>query len=85
MGPVQEYLGIHVLRDRHQNVMHLHQIPYVQKVLDHFKMTGSLTVKTPLPSGYQPSKAPEGYEAHPTLRMKYQSIIRSLMFVMLRM
>ena len=46
-------------------------------------MTGTQSVRTPLPASYQPTKAPEDYEAHPELKMKYQSIIESLMFVML--
>ena len=83
MGPAQEYLGIQILRDRQRRTMHLHQIPYVQKVLERFKMTGTQSVRTPLPAGYQPTKAPEDYEAHSELKAKYQSVIGSLMFVML--
>ena len=63
--------------------MILHQHPYVLKVLKHFQMENVKHVCTPLPSGYQPEKAPINYKASASDRQQYQSIIGSLLFVML--
>ena len=38
MGPVSEYLGFQIIRDRSKQTMVLHQHPYVQKVLKHFEL-----------------------------------------------
>src|SRR5947209_14914093 len=46
-------------------------------------MTGTKSIRTPLPAGYQSTKAPEDYEARSELKTKYQSVIGSLMFIML--
>ena len=48
MGSAKEYLSIQVLQDWQSWTMHLHQIPYVQKILEHFKMTEIHFVRIPL-------------------------------------
>ena len=83
MGPVQEYLGFQITRNHVKHSMVLHQRPYVLKVLKHFRMENVKHVCTPLPAGYQPSTAPKDYNASPTTRQWYQSVIGSLLFVML--
>src|SRR5437879_101937 len=83
LGPVKEYLGLQVKRDRTQRVLYFHQIPYAVKVLKCFGLEQSKPVRTPLPSGYISHPAPVGYYATPELRTKYQSIIGSLLFIML--
>ena len=63
--------------------MILHQHPYVKKVLKCFELTDVKPTKTPLPQGYQPDAAPKDYNATASTRQKYQSVIGSLLFVML--
>ena len=63
--------------------MILHQFPYFKKVLKHFQMENVKHVRTPLPAGYQPTKAPMDYNASAEDRQAYQSIIGSLLYVML--
>ena len=63
--------------------MVLHQIPYVWKVIKQFELEQVKPTKTPLPAGYIPQKAPLDYNATPSTRQRYQSVIGSLLFVML--
>jgi len=83
MGPIKEYLGFQITRNRVKRSMVLHQHPYVLKVLKCFQMENVKHLCTPLPAGYQPSTAPKDYNANPTVRQQYQSVIGSLLFVML--
>jgi len=83
MGPVKEYLGFQIIHNHIKCSMVLHQHPYVLKVLKHFQMENIKHVCTPLPAGYQPSTAPKDYNASPTVQQQYQSVIGSLLFVML--
>ena len=83
MGPVTEYLGFQIICNRKKRTMVLHQLPYVRKVIKCFKLEQVKPAKTPLPTGYNPEKAPLDYNATPTTRQHYQSVIGSLLFVML--
>ena len=83
LGLVKEYLGLQVKRDQAHRVLYFHQIPYAVKILKRFGLEQSKPVRTPLPSGYISHPAPVGYNATPELRTKYQSIIGSLLFIML--
>ena len=66
MGPVTEYLGFQIVCDCTKRTMILHQLPYVWKVIKHFELEDSVKpAKTPLPSGYNPDKAPLDYNASP--------------------
>ena len=64
-------------------MMILHQHPYVKKVLKRFELMDVKPTKTPLPQGYQPNATPKDYNATASTRQKYQSVIGSLLFVML--
>ena len=68
MGPVTEYLGFQIIRNRQKRTMVLHQIPYVQKVIKRFEPEQVKPAKTPLPAGYIPQKAPLDYNATPGVR-----------------
>ena len=83
MGLVKEYLGFQIIRDHSKRTMSLHQHPYIKKVLKHFQLTDVKPTKTPLPQGYQPDAAPKDYNATASTRQNYQSVIGSLLFVML--
>jgi len=82
---MEDYLGFQITLNHVKCSMVLHQHPYVLKVLKCFQMENVKHVCTPLPAGYQPSTAPKDYNANPTVRQWYQSIIGSLLFVMLGM
>ncbi|KIK13515.1 hypothetical protein PISMIDRAFT_17935 [Pisolithus microcarpus 441] len=83
LGEVKEYLGIQIHRNRQTQELWLHQIPYVKKVLKRFSMEHANSVRTPLPSGYNPEKAPEKYQATSELQTRYQSVIGSLLYMAL--
>ena len=63
--------------------MVLHQHPYVQKVLKHFELTAVRVSKIPPPRGYQPLPVPKDYNASASMQQRYQSVIGSLLFIML--
>lgn len=60
---------------------HLDQIPYLEKVLKRFGMADAKEATTPLPTGYKP----EPFDGTTTsnLRSQYQSVIGSLLYLML--
>jgi len=61
--------------------IYLDQTDYLRKVLTHFGMTDSKLAKTPLPMGYKPEPF-EGTSSS-QLRSQYQSLISSLLYIML--
>ncbi|KIM55199.1 hypothetical protein SCLCIDRAFT_30531 [Scleroderma citrinum Foug A] len=73
MGPVTEYLGFQIIRDRTKRTMVLHQLPYVRKVIKRFELEQVKPAKTPLPAGYIPQKAPLDYNATPGTRQRYHN------------
>ena len=83
MGPVKEYLGFQIIHDHSSQKMILHQHPYIQKVLKRFELTNVKPSKTPLPQGYQPTPTPKDYNASLQTQQQYQSVIGSLLFIML--
>jgi hypothetical protein len=78
-GKVTEFLGMRVTQTA--ATVTIDQQQYLKKVLERFKMTNAKTATTPLPSGYQPveNKGP----VNSVLRQKYQSVIGSLLYLML--
>ena len=79
LGEAKEFLGIRIRRDRNKIV--LDQKAYLQKVLERFGMTNAKPHKTPLPHKYQPL-ANTG-EVDSKLRTRFQSVIGSLLYLML--
>src|SRR6266699_58220 len=57
------------------------QTDYLRRILKHFGMTDAKMAKTPLPTGYKPEPF-EGTSAS-QLRSQYQSLIGSLLYIML--
>jgi len=57
------------------------QAAYLQKIVQHFGMTNAKTAKTPLPQGYKP--LPNESPVDPSLHLKFQSVIGSLLYIML--
>ena len=61
----------------------LDQKDYLQKVLQHFNLINAKSVPTPLPEGYQPQ--PNKGSPDPEIRVLYQQVIGSLLYIMIRM
>jgi hypothetical protein len=59
----------------------LDQVNYLAKILKHFGMTDAKLAKTPLPTGYKPE--PFQGTSTPQLQSQYQSLIGSLLYIML--
>jgi len=57
------------------------QAAYLQKVVQCFGMTNAKTAKTPLPQGYK--QLSNENPVDPSLRLKFQSVIGSLLYIML--
>ena len=80
LGNVKEFLHMHILK-KNDNI-YLDQTVYLDKVLQCFELTNAKFVSTPLPEGYHP--APNVQSVDTQLQTKYQQIIGSLMYIMLR-
>ena len=59
----------------------LDQTAYLDKVVERFGMSNARGAQTPLPGGYVPTES-KG-QCDPDFRQKYQSIIGSLLYIML--
>src|SRR6266704_2579533 len=81
LGPVSEYLGMKILRDRHRKTITIDQIDYAAKIVKRFGQENCKTVTTPLPGGYKP----QSFDGKATAEniSKYQSIIGSLLYLTL--
>ena len=79
LGKVQEFLRMRIKRKG--NKIYLDQVVYLEKVLERFGMQNAKATKPPLIEGYNPSENKEVVD--PKLRAEYQSIIGSLLYLML--
>jgi hypothetical protein len=79
LGEAKEFLKMRI--ERHGNKIYLDQVEYLNKIVKRFNMEDSQSVRTPLPTAYEPSEN-EG-EATPAERQLYQSVIGSLLYIML--
>jgi hypothetical protein len=70
-----------ITRDCIKKTLKLDQISYAEKVIKRFKLDSAKIARTPLPSGYNP--LPNSTQSTSDLRMHYQSVIRSLLYIML--
>ena len=79
LGPCKEFLR---MRIKYENgKIKLDQTDYLAKILKRFGMTDAKIAKTPLPTGYKPE--PFQGTSTPQLRSQYQSLIGSLLYIML--
>ena len=76
-----EYLGMWITQDRVKCTLKLDQISYAAKVIECFKLNNAKVACTPLPSEYNP--APNPKTTTPQLHSCYQSVIGSLLYIML--
>jgi len=54
LGPISEYLGMKIYRDRKNKSLSIDQIDYAKKVVKRFGQEDCHDVQTPLPGGYKP-------------------------------
>ena len=79
LGECKEFLQMQITR-KNGNI-YVDQMPYLQKVVQHFGLTDAKHARTPLPQGYQP--LPNEGPVDPARRLKFQSVIGSLLYIML--
>jgi hypothetical protein len=79
LGELTKFLGMKITREGSK--IHLDQYAYLEAVLERCGMKDSKKAATPLPAGYVPTKSE--LVASPELRSKYQTVIGSLLYLML--
>jgi hypothetical protein len=65
------------------NKICLDQIPYLEKIIQRFGLTNCRRVYTPLPDGYRPTQTLVDLKIDPKLQQHFQSVIGSLLYIML--
>jgi hypothetical protein len=79
LGEVKEFLRMRITRSGQD--IRLDQCAYLDKVLERFSMTNAKSAPTPLPSNWVPVAATD--KASPELLRNFQSIIGSLLYLMI--
>jgi len=79
LGECREFL--HMRIEYQGGKTYLDQVPYLEKILKRFGMADAKAAQTPLPTGYKPE--PFDGTATAALRSQYQSVIGSLLYLML--
>jgi hypothetical protein len=79
LGTPTEFLSMRIKRK--DGRIYLDQVDYLDKVLERFGMTNARPARTPMVEGYYP--LPNEGEIDPELRLLFQSVIGSLMYLML--
>lgn len=82
LGPCHYYLGIRIRRNRPARTIILDQQGYIQKILHQFNMTDCAPVQTPMVEK-RLQKTEDEYLSQPDERKEYQSMVGSLMYLML--
>ena len=81
LGKAKEYLGMRITRDCQKKSLILDQTKYTSKVVKHFSQENCKETSVPLSTSYIP-RPNEGKE-NSSLCSYYQSVIRSLLYIML--
>ena len=81
LGDVTEFLHMHI--NRVGQKIHLDQQDYLRTVLQHCGMENAKASLTPLLAGYVPLPLAKGTMASSELRSRYQTVIGSLLYLML--
>jgi len=80
LGECREFLCMRI--EYQGGKTYLDQVPYLEKILKRFGMANTKAAQTPLPTGYKPE--PFDGTATVALWSQYQSVIGSLLYLMLR-
>ena len=79
LGEAKEFLRMNITR--HGSKIEIDQCAYLEKVLERCGMQNAKTAPTPLPAGYQPM--PNSGESTNELHLRFQTVIGSLLYIML--
>ena len=82
LGKAKEYLGMKITRNHKKQTITLDQTHYAEKVVKWFGQENCKPLLVPLPTWYNPTSNPDK-EANVTLQSWYQSVIGSLLYIML--
>ena len=83
LGKAKEYLGMRIMRNCKKQTITLDQTCYAEKVIKRFGQENCKPISVPLPIGYNLRSNPDK-EANATLQSQYQSVIGSLLYIMLK-
>ena len=72
-----------ITRDHKKRTISLYQTCYVEKVVKRFGQENCKPVSVPLPTGYNLRPHSDQNSSNATLRSRYQSVIGSLLYIML--
>ena len=72
-----------ITRDCKKKTISLDQTCYAEKVVKRFSQENCKPVSVPLPTGYNPRPHSDQNSSNATLRSRYQSVIGSLLYIML--
>ena len=81
LGDVTEFLRMSITKE--SSKVHIDQHAYLETVLQRCGMQDCKSAATPLPAGYMPQPVSEGTTINPELRRHYQTVIGSLLYLML--
>ena len=83
LGPVQNFLGMRITRDRAARTIAIDQESYIEEALGTFQMLDASPARTPLAAGTVLVKADPKLPIDFALRTKYQSLIGTLLYITL--
>ena len=83
LGPVAYYLGLKIQRDRPNKTVRLSQKTYLRKILTDLNMNSLRGAQNPMDPNLILEPAPKDYIATDSYKLRYQSAVGSLMYLML--
>jgi len=81
LGPIRQFLGLQIVRDRRLHGIDLHQSPYIRPILTRFQMSDCKGITTPMEPNIYLLLCTNDTEI--SNRSEYQSKIGSIMYAML--
>ena len=81
LGDVTEFLRMSITQ--YSGKVHIDQRAYLETVLERCGMQDCKSAATPLPAGYMPEPVSQDTAIDPELRSRYQTVIGSLLYLML--
>jgi hypothetical protein len=81
LGDVTEFLRMSIIKE--SSKVKIDQCAYLETVLERCGMQNCKTAATPLPAGYMPEPVSQDTTINPELRSRYQTVIGSLLYLML--